>query len=195
MIRHTASRNGGPRFSSRIRRNAAFKKRLAARPSQFTNRHEKRARVVDKVNELQGAGIVYCSTVAQCNAVHAALLDAGVDAQRYNGKMSTFDRARRKTRSWRTAHVMVATNAGARYGDRNQAHSHRLLRHRAGIEMRRQTILSHCRAADDPYEVGDLVSFWNSGLSDQAGNPIGLLITRLRPEVHLVHSWKVAQSR
>jgi ATP-dependent DNA helicase RecQ len=46
-----------------------------------------------EVRELEGAGIVYCSTVAECNAVHAALLDAGVDAQRYNGKMSTSDRA------------------------------------------------------------------------------------------------------
>jgi ATP-dependent DNA helicase RecQ len=34
---------------------------------QFTNPHEKRTRLVDKVKELEGAGMVYCSTVAQCN--------------------------------------------------------------------------------------------------------------------------------
>ncbi|SAL38197.1 ATP-dependent DNA helicase RecQ [Caballeronia udeis] len=51
---------------------------------QFTNLQEKRKRLVDKVTEREGAGIVYCATVAECNAVHAALLDAGVDAQRYN---------------------------------------------------------------------------------------------------------------
>jgi hypothetical protein len=55
--------------------------------------------------------------------------------------------------------------------------------------------ISHCRAADDRYEVGDLVSFWNSGLKDQEGNPIGLLIARLLPEVHRVHGWKLASSR
>jgi ATP-dependent DNA helicase RecQ len=79
---------------------------------QFTNPHEKRARLVDKVKELEGAGIVYCSTVAQCNAVHAALLDAGVDAQRYNGKMSTADRAEAQDSFMENrARVMVATNA------------------------------------------------------------------------------------
>ena len=79
---------------------------------RFTNPHEKRIRLLEKVRELEGAGIVYCSTVAECNAVHAALLDAGVDAQRYNGKMSTSDRAQAQDSFMESrARVMVATNA------------------------------------------------------------------------------------
>jgi ATP-dependent DNA helicase RecQ len=79
---------------------------------QFTNPQQKRTRLVDEVREREGAGIVYCSTVAECNAVHAALLDAGVDARRYNGKMSTSDRAEAQDSFMENrARVMVATNA------------------------------------------------------------------------------------
>jgi ATP-dependent DNA helicase RecQ len=79
---------------------------------QFTNPHEKCTRLVDKVKELEGAGIVYCSTVAQCNAIHAALLNASVDAQRYNGKMSASDRAKAQDLFMENrSRVMVATNA------------------------------------------------------------------------------------
>jgi ATP-dependent DNA helicase RecQ len=79
---------------------------------QFTNPHEKCTRLVDKVKELEGAGIVYCSTVAQCNAVHAALLEANVDAQRYNGKMTASDRAEAQDSFMENrSRVMVATNA------------------------------------------------------------------------------------
>jgi ATP-dependent DNA helicase RecQ len=70
-----------------------YRANLRLAVEQFTNPQEKHARLIDKVRELEGAGIVYCATVAHCNAVHAALLDAGVEAQRYNGKMSSSDRA------------------------------------------------------------------------------------------------------
>jgi hypothetical protein len=70
---------------------------------QFTNPHEKRTRLVDKVKELEGAGMMYCATVAQCNPAYAALGDAGVDAQSYTGKFSASDRVRHRTRSCRNA--------------------------------------------------------------------------------------------
>jgi ATP-dependent DNA helicase RecQ len=79
---------------------------------QLTNPAEKRACLIEKVTHHSGAGIVYCSTVAECNAVHAALVDASVKAERYNGKMSAAQRAAAQDAFMGdVCRVIVATNA------------------------------------------------------------------------------------
>ncbi len=79
---------------------------------QLTNPQEKRAAAIAKVQQSEGAGIVYCATVAECNAVHAALVEAGVAAQRYNGKMAAAERTAAQDAFMRDeCRVIVATNA------------------------------------------------------------------------------------
>ena len=79
---------------------------------QFTNSQEKIARLIEKVKQLAGSGIVYCATVAECEAVHAALVGAEIAAGRYNGKMSGAERTAAQDAFMQDqCRIMVATNA------------------------------------------------------------------------------------
>jgi ATP-dependent DNA helicase RecQ len=79
---------------------------------QFTNPQEKSARLIEKVKQLAGSGIVYCATVAECEAVHAALVGAEIAAGRYNGKMSGAERTAAQDAFMQDqCRIMVATNA------------------------------------------------------------------------------------
>jgi ATP-dependent DNA helicase RecQ len=79
---------------------------------QFTNPAEKRTRLVNLATQLDGTGIVYCATVAECEAVHRALLDASVDARIYHGKLSTTNRnGAQDAFMTGQCRVIVATNA------------------------------------------------------------------------------------
>ena len=79
---------------------------------QLTNRDDKRKRVIELTSSEKGSGIVYCATVAECDALHAALLDAGVEAERYHGKLAANARSSSQDSFMENrARVMVATNA------------------------------------------------------------------------------------
>lgn len=79
---------------------------------QLTNPREKRTRLLERIAALDGTGIVYCSTVAECNAVHVELVEAGIEAERYNGRMSASERtAAQDAFMENRCRVMVATNA------------------------------------------------------------------------------------
>ena len=89
-----------------------YRDNLVFAVEQLTNPKEKHARLLERIQALEGTGIVYCSTVAECNAVHAELVEAGIQADRYNGKMSGAERnAAQDAFMNNRCRVMVATNA------------------------------------------------------------------------------------
>jgi ATP-dependent DNA helicase RecQ len=89
-----------------------YRDNLVFAVEQLTNPKEKRTRLFERIQALEGTGIVYCSTVAECNAVHAELIEAGIQAERYNGKMSASERtAAQDAFMHNQCRVMVATNA------------------------------------------------------------------------------------
>jgi len=89
-----------------------FRDNLHFSVEQLTNPDDKRARAIELASTLEGSGIIYCATVAECDALHAALVDAGVAAQRYHGKLSASLRAEAQDAFMANgARVMVATNA------------------------------------------------------------------------------------
>jgi ATP-dependent DNA helicase RecQ len=79
---------------------------------QMTNPDDRRRRAIELASAMEGSGIVYCATVAECEALHAALVDAGVEAERYHGKLSASARSEAQDAFMEDrARVMVATNA------------------------------------------------------------------------------------
>jgi ATP-dependent DNA helicase RecQ len=79
---------------------------------QLTNPEDKRKRAIELASALEGAGIVYCATVAECEGLHAALIDANVAARCYHGKLSAHARSEAQDAFMDDrARVMVATNA------------------------------------------------------------------------------------
>ncbi|SAL40126.1 ATP-dependent DNA helicase RecQ [Caballeronia cordobensis] len=79
---------------------------------QLTNPEDRRKRAIELATQEAGSGIVYCATVAECEALHAALVDAGVLAERYHGKLSSGARSDAQDAFMADrARVMVATNA------------------------------------------------------------------------------------
>ncbi|SAK86284.1 ATP-dependent DNA helicase RecQ [Caballeronia calidae] len=79
---------------------------------QLTHPEDRRQRAIALATSEQGSGIVYCATVAECEALHAALVEAGVEAERYHGKLSLGVRSSSQDAFMENrARVMVATNA------------------------------------------------------------------------------------
>ena len=89
-----------------------YRPNLRYRVEQVTNEGEKLARAVALVAAAEGSGLVYAATVKAAEAVHAALLDAGVEAAIYHGKLGPADRrSHQEAFMAGRARVMVATNA------------------------------------------------------------------------------------
>lgn len=89
-----------------------YRENLRFAVEQMTNPRAKRTRLVELANEIEGAGIVYCATVAECDAAHAALVEAGVEAERYHGKLAASQRSDAQDAFMQDrVRVMVATNA------------------------------------------------------------------------------------
>ena len=79
---------------------------------QVTNEVDKLARVVELVSSTSASGLVYAATVKAAEQVHAALVEAGISAALYHGRIGAA--ARRQTQEAFMAgrlRVMVATNA------------------------------------------------------------------------------------
>ena len=89
-----------------------YRENLHFAVEQLTNPEDKRKRAVELARNEAGSGIVYCATIAECEALHAALIDAGVTAERYHGKLAASARsASQDAFMGDRARVMVATNA------------------------------------------------------------------------------------
>lgn len=82
----------------------------AVQPVQGEDR--KRAALIDRLRSSEGAGIVYCATVKSVDALHEALIRAGIDSTRYHGRLPARERDTSQDRfmSGQTR-IMVATNA------------------------------------------------------------------------------------
>jgi ATP-dependent DNA helicase RecQ len=79
---------------------------------QVTNEKDKLARAVEIVVNSAGAGLVYASTVKGAETLHAALLEAGVEAGLYHGRLGSAARREAQERFMAgRSRVMVATNA------------------------------------------------------------------------------------
>ncbi len=80
--------------------------------SRTVNDQMKFMRLVEIVSETQGNGIVYVNTVRLANELHARLLQAGITAGKYHGKMKTADREDSQHRFMANEYkVTVATKA------------------------------------------------------------------------------------
>jgi ATP-dependent DNA helicase RecQ len=62
-------------------------------------------RVIELASTTEGSGIDYCVTLAECEALHALLVAAGVDAARYHGKLATRIRSESQDASRRIRHA------------------------------------------------------------------------------------------
>ena len=90
----------------------AFRPNLRFRVEQAVREDEKFSRAVALVAATPGAGLVYAATVKAAEAVHAALLEAGVAAGLYHGRLGAAGRRASQDAFMRgEARVMVATNA------------------------------------------------------------------------------------
>ena len=89
-----------------------YRPNLHYRVIQVTNESEKLRRAIALVSLSEGHGLVYAATVKAAEAVHAALVEAGIAAVLYHGKLSAAERRERQEAFMNgDARVMVATNA------------------------------------------------------------------------------------
>jgi ATP-dependent DNA helicase RecQ len=73
---------------------------------------EKRAALIERLQQLEGTGIIYTATVKAVGELTEYLRDRGVDAASYHGRMKAKDRAESQDRFMRgELKAMVATNA------------------------------------------------------------------------------------
>ncbi len=76
------------------------------------NREEKEQGLLRLLEHQAGSGIVYVATVRRADELHTWLVERGIDAERYHGRMSKAARASAQNRFMSgRCRVMVATNA------------------------------------------------------------------------------------
>ncbi len=79
---------------------------------QVTSEEEKRARMLQRVREQDGSGIIYTATVKAANEVHEALVAEGLPVTLYHGRLPPGARRDNQDAFMSgAARVMVATNA------------------------------------------------------------------------------------
>lgn len=89
-----------------------YRPNLHYRVEQMTREEHKLARTVEIVAGTAGSAIVYASTVAAAESVHAALVEAGQPATLYHGRLSAAARrANQDAFMAGSSRVIVATNA------------------------------------------------------------------------------------
>lgn len=89
-----------------------YRPNLAFEVRHVTNESEKRAHVIELVQQNRGSGAVYTATVKEAESLANYLADAGIAVEKYHGKMPPRERKAAQERFMSgTANVMVATNA------------------------------------------------------------------------------------
>ena len=90
----------------------AYRPNLYYRVDAPASEEARREALLRLLAELPDNGIVYCATVKAVDAVHGLLVQAGIEAARYHGRMPAGERRAAQDRFMRReARVMVATNA------------------------------------------------------------------------------------
>lgn len=96
----------------RVFNTGVYRENLAFEVINVVNADDKLKRAIDYVQRTDGSGIVYAATVREVEAVHQALLEAGVAVTRYHGKMGKAERdAAQEAFMGDACRVVVATNA------------------------------------------------------------------------------------
>jgi ATP-dependent DNA helicase RecQ len=96
----------------RVIRMGVFRPNLQYEITRVTNDLEKRRHLAGLLKEIEGAGIIYCSTVKAVEAVADFLRSAGFDAARYHGKLGARERKENHERFMSgELKTIVATNA------------------------------------------------------------------------------------
>src|SRR5687767_13516940 len=109
VIEDIARQLGRPRM--RVLNTGVYRPNLYFEVVQVTNEDEKKQALLEVVRS-GGAGIVYCATVKEANAVHAWLAGQGVKAELYHGRLGGRERTERQEAFMSgKARTMVATNA------------------------------------------------------------------------------------
>ena len=100
------------RPSMTVIQTAMYRANLHYRVDHISSEDQRVARVLELVQSLPGAGIVYVATLRCLEALHEALAAADVPVLRYHGKLGTRERNENQDAFMRgDARVMVATNA------------------------------------------------------------------------------------
>jgi ATP-dependent DNA helicase RecQ len=85
---------------------------LQLKVQRTVNRQEKERALLDLLAAEPGSGIVYAATVRRVNELQMWLVDQGIKAERYHGRMTKKDRARSQERFMSgEARLIIATNA------------------------------------------------------------------------------------
>jgi ATP-dependent DNA helicase RecQ len=89
-----------------------FRSNLKYEVVQVDNDDAKQARVIELLNELDGIGIIYTSTVKHAESIAELLQSHGIAAERYHGRLSSKERHEIQERFMRgELKAIVATNA------------------------------------------------------------------------------------
>ena len=97
---------------ARVVNTGVLRPNLAYEVLRTVNEQQKREHLARLLREIEGAGIVYASTVKQVDAVHAFLEGLGFAAAKYHGRMPARQRRENQDRFMAgELHAMVATNA------------------------------------------------------------------------------------
>ena len=100
------------RRQMQVMQTGIYRENLHYRVLHTTNDDERVSRVVATVKSMRGTGIVYAATVKVAETLAKALVDAGVRAGLYHGKMPTRERREQQDAFMDdTLDVIVATNA------------------------------------------------------------------------------------
>jgi ATP-dependent DNA helicase RecQ len=96
----------------RVIRMGIFRPNLQYEVARVTNDLEKRQHLARLLKEVEGTGIIYCSTVKAVEAVAEFLKSAGFDVARYHGKLGARERRESQERFMSgEVRTIVATNA------------------------------------------------------------------------------------
>jgi ATP-dependent DNA helicase RecQ len=89
-----------------ILRGPLLRESLNLQVIELSSQAERMAWLVEHINEIDGSGIVYCSTKGDCNRVASWLRINGIDALEYHSSLSTDNDLNTKLRSDREAKLM-----------------------------------------------------------------------------------------
>jgi len=97
---------------ARVVRDGVERGNLFLEVYRTVNRAEKEQRLEQVLRETDGVGILYVSTIRRVDEIHAWLVERGVEAVRYHGRLTANERnAAQDTFMSGRCRIMVATNA------------------------------------------------------------------------------------
>ena len=98
--------------TARVVNTGVYRPNLEYEVLRTANEPQKRQHLVELLRQIDGAGIIYASTVRQVDVLYELLNGLGFDVAKYHGRMAPRQRKENQERFMAGAlHAMVATNA------------------------------------------------------------------------------------